>query len=352
MSQQSDSQKKNKHAGQPSQENFQYHQQPPQSHLQQQHQSYPLYSPDPHQIRQFPQYNMYVDPNVPYMQQGVPYQLYPQVSPYGQPVSYHPTNSYQSPFLYPQSSIFFNYLQSIQYVQKTYGSSYPQHSRHNHHHSQFSSASSSISIPRGPPKKPKQSGFALWVGNLPPNTTLIELCSLFGTNEIQSIFLIQRTLCAFVNYVSEAALKEGIRLFEKRGSSLRGNHLVVKIKTASKEEDVNDDTNPEEISATEITNRSSNTENRYFICKSLTVEDLHASVRLGLWDTQSHNQTTFNQAFKVGPYKLSSSCFFVRFFLIMFHILTYPIFLDLPKCVFNIFCKQSRRVLWICSHGW
>lgn len=298
MSRQNELQKKTKRVSQLSQKGIQQH---PQYNEQQQFQSYPIYASDPHQINPFPHYNMYIDPNALYMQQGVSYPIYPQVSPYGQPVSYHPANSYQLPFMLPQSSIFSNYLQSIQYLKKTQELKQQKYQQHSHHHTQLSSASSSISVPRGPPKKPKQSGFALWVGNLPPHTTLMELCHLFGTNEIESIFLIQRTLCAFVNYVSETALQEGIRQFEKRGFSLRGNHLVVKVKTESKEEQMNDDlNNADEISPAETTNRSSNTENRYFICKSLTLEDLHASVRLGLWDTQSHNQATFNEAFKVG----------------------------------------------------
>ncbi|PKS11829.1 hypothetical protein jhhlp_001123 [Lomentospora prolificans] len=37
---------------------------------------------------------------------------------------------------------------------------------------------------------------------------------------------------------------------------------------------------------------------RYFILKSLTVEDLEMSVRNGIWATQSHNEETLNAAFK------------------------------------------------------
>jgi hypothetical protein len=41
---------------------------------------------------------------------------------------------------------------------------------------------------------------------------------------------------------------------------------------------------------------------RYFILKSLTVEDLELSVRTGIWATQPHNEDTLNGAFKVsGP---------------------------------------------------
>lgn len=50
---------------------------------------------------------------------------------------------------------------------------------------------------------------------------------------------------------------------------------------------------------------------RYFILKSLTVEDLEMSVKNGVWATQSHNEETLNQAFEVptpsltGPVALS-----------------------------------------------
>jgi hypothetical protein len=39
---------------------------------------------------------------------------------------------------------------------------------------------------------------------------------------------------------------------------------------------------------------------RFFILKSLTVEDLELSVQTGVWATQLHNEETLNSAFKVG----------------------------------------------------
>ena len=38
---------------------------------------------------------------------------------------------------------------------------------------------------------------------------------------------------------------------------------------------------------------------KFFILKSLTVEDLELSVRTGIWATQAHNEETLNTAFKV-----------------------------------------------------
>ncbi|KAJ4344455.1 uncharacterized protein N0V89_012197 [Didymosphaeria variabile] len=67
------------------------------------------------------------------------------------------------------------------------------------------------SIPRGPPRKPKQSGHALWVGNLPPGTTVIALKDHFSrdaTKDIESLFLISKSNCAFVNYRTETSYLE------------------------------------------------------------------------------------------------------------------------------------------------
>jgi hypothetical protein len=38
---------------------------------------------------------------------------------------------------------------------------------------------------------------------------------------------------------------------------------------------------------------------RYFVVKSLTVEDLELSIRNGIWATQAHNEAALNQAFEV-----------------------------------------------------
>lgn len=39
---------------------------------------------------------------------------------------------------------------------------------------------------------------------------------------------------------------------------------------------------------------------KFFIVKSLTVEDLELSVRNGIWATQAHNEAALNKAFEVG----------------------------------------------------
>ena len=39
---------------------------------------------------------------------------------------------------------------------------------------------------------------------------------------------------------------------------------------------------------------------KYFIMKSLTVEDMELSVRNSIWATQSHNEDALNKSFEVG----------------------------------------------------
>jgi hypothetical protein len=45
-------------------------------------------------------------------------------------------------------------------------------------------------------------------------------------------------------------------------------------------------------------------QDKFFILKSLTVEDLQLSVRTHIWATQSHNEDTLNSAFRVSLHNL------------------------------------------------
>lgn len=65
------------------------------------------------------------------------------------------------------------------------------------------------------------------------------------------------------------------------------------------------DTLIDEPSVTEETDlvlqpsEGSRSSDRYFIVKSLTVEDLELSKQSGIWATQTHNETNLNHAFEV-----------------------------------------------------
>jgi hypothetical protein len=51
--------------------------------------------------------------------------------------------------------------------------------------------------------------------------------------------------------------------------------------------------------ASSVSSSKPSSQNRYFILKSLTQDDLDISVKSGLWATQPHNEAALNKAFKV-----------------------------------------------------
>ncbi|KAK5123965.1 hypothetical protein LTR85_002162 [Meristemomyces frigidus] len=196
------------------------------------------------------------------------------------------------------------------------------------------------SFPRGPPRKPKQSGHALWVGNLPPAATVTDLKDHFSrdaTKDIESLFLISKSNCAFVNYRTESACIAAMNRFHD--SRFHGVRLVCRLRrgstaspaspmqgpaTSNPIDDLPDglggpappsgDSGPVivgESRAEEVTLATSDEKTttaaasspqkvpeKYFIVKSLTVQDLEASVHNGTWATQSHNEDALNSAFE------------------------------------------------------
>ncbi|EMC91167.1 hypothetical protein BAUCODRAFT_570949 [Baudoinia panamericana UAMH 10762] len=189
--------------------------------------------------------------------------------------------------------------------------------------------------PRGPPRKPKQSGHALWVGNLPPAATVTDLKNHFScdaTKDIESLFLIAKSNCAFVNYRTEAACIAAMNRFHdsrfhgvrlvcrlRRGSTISGNSSTLPessspLPTGSPDGVALPDGHSTPIivgqgRATEesqtghmsstppMTDGETKVPEKYYILKSLTVSDLESSVRNGIWATQAHNEETLNRAF-------------------------------------------------------
>ncbi|KAM7197657.1 zinc finger CCCH domain containing protein [Naviculisporaceae sp. PSN 640] len=190
------------------------------------------------------------------------------------------------------------------------------------------------SIVRGPPRKPRQSGHAIWIGNLPPKTDLMSLvhhvCK--ETDGLESLFLISKSNCAFANFKDEQACVAAQRkLHDSQFQSVR---LVSRLRKSTVEgaAGVTAPTGPaassapsgaaqeseaawegegaaSEDTATVPTGEDDKTagsaaaegspgpKDRFFILKSLTVEDLELSVRTGIWATQSHNEQILNKAF-------------------------------------------------------
>ena len=180
------------------------------------------------------------------------------------------------------------------------------------------SHSSASSAPRGPPRKPKQSGHALWVGNLPPGTNIVDLKDHFSqgaTKELESVFLISKSNCAFVNYKTETACSAALSRFND--SRFHGARLVCRLRQGI----VSPGSNPDpigsstptlcqdgdpklsntEVGRTAAESRPSHTRvpSRYFIVKSLTVDDLELSRQSNIWATQTHNEEQLNQAYEV-----------------------------------------------------
>lgn len=152
---------------------------------------------------------------------------------------------------------------------------------------------------------------------------------------LESLFLIQKSNCAFANYKDEAScLAAQQKLHESKFQSVR---LVSRLRknTVEGASGVTAPTGPsattsqqpvasevKEHSAIETTEAQPNRvdddtpvastletkapvvvdaahKDKFFVLKSLTVEDLDLSVRTGIWATQSHNEEALNAAFKV-----------------------------------------------------
>lgn len=146
-----------------------------------------------------------------------------------------------------------------------------------------------------------------------------------ATTNIESVFLISKSNCAFVNYKSAAACAaalarfhdsrfQGVRLvcrlrkgFTTPGSGLGLGLGVLGPGCRSRPEETTDpppgaeagtsseNTIPGPLADGEV----SRSVDRYFIVKSLTVEDLELSKQSGVWATQTHNETNLNHAFEV-----------------------------------------------------
>ncbi|KAJ5288030.1 Nucleotide-binding alpha-beta plait [Penicillium angulare] len=167
-----------------------------------------------------------------------------------------------------------------------------------------------------PLRKPKQS-HPLWVGNLPRMVDLTELkdyCSQGATEDIESVFLISKSNCAFVNYRSAAAsatalarlhhsVFQDVRLVcrpRKSITELDSVHEAVAFPSQQPCETLG--VQEKHMAAVsdaiaKFPNESPHFSERYFIIKSLTVNDLELSKQSGIWTTQIHNEFKLNHAF-------------------------------------------------------
>lgn len=147
---------------------------------------------------------------------------------------------------------------------------------------------------------------------------------------LESLFLISKSNCAFANYKNEEVCSEAqqklhdskfnsVRLVSRlRKSTVEGaggatapsgpsaatSTVSPKEESASMSPSETDSGSPihlaESTSRLKSTSRQDGSQkDRFFILKSLTVEDLELSLGTGTWATQSHNEGTLNKAFKV-----------------------------------------------------
>ncbi|KAH6645562.1 YT521-B-like domain-containing protein, partial [Truncatella angustata] len=191
-------------------------------------------------------------------------------------------------------------------------------------------------VVRGPPRKPRQSGCAIWIGNLPPQTDLMSLvhhvCN--EASSLESLFLILKSNCAFANFKDdESCIRAQQKLHNSKFQSARlVSHLrknTVEGATGKPAHTGPSATSPGAPSVSPEPLKSQQTpmgpatqeavmgqekerdlrtapiggaaqqKDRFFVLKSLTVEDLDLSVRNGVWATQPHNEGSLNDAFKM-----------------------------------------------------
>lgn len=172
---------------------------------------------------------------------------------------------------------------------------------------------------------------ALWIGSLPPWTDIMELLNHVckETQGLESLLLIPKSRCAFTNYKDEATCSaaqqrlndsefQSVRLISrlrKNAARCRSRSSAATGQTTTRTERmIEAPTKPAEVLSSETPSpavgrhtmpiKKRNTGDKFFILKSLTIEDLDASVRTGKWATQSHNEKKLNEAFQVGGHSI------------------------------------------------
>lgn len=144
------------------------------------------------------------------------------------------------------------------------------------------------------------------------------------TNGLESLFLISKSNCAFANFKDEAAcvaaqLKihdsrfQTVRLVSRLRKALVGAVGGVSVPTGPAAlTPPQPSLTPSPVSENEKVSKkadekaqdsdkesSSISKDKFFVVKSLTVEDLELSVRNGIWATQIHNEEALNKAYQV-----------------------------------------------------
>jgi hypothetical protein len=151
---------------------------------------------------------------------------------------------------------------------------------------------------------------------------------------LESLFLISKSNCAFANYKDEpncvsAQAKihdsrfQTVRLVSRLRRSSVGNvsgvptgpsALTPPPPPVASTPPQDADRSPQEpsfISDSAAGEKAQSTPappDKYFVVKSLTVEDLELSVRNGIWATQTHNEEALNKAYQVSISDFWATC--------------------------------------------
>jgi hypothetical protein len=145
-------------------------------------------------------------------------------------------------------------------------------------------------------------------------------------NDIESVFLISKSNCAFVNYKTEESCQAAMSRFHD--SRFQNVRLVCRLRRGSSSStpatsqiplptDTNTDTQRVEVDASldsaspgmQPPASQEKVKEKYFVVKSLTAEDLERSVQSGVWATQAHNEAALSKAYEVSrhPRELKTS---------------------------------------------
>jgi len=150
------------------------------------------------------------------------------------------------------------------------------------------------------------------------------------TTGLESLFLISKSNCAFANFKDETSCNtaqqklheskfQSVRLVSRlRKSTVEGVsgqtapigpasaspsvHATTSDRGSSspfKPADQSSSTKEDGIQAKATSVEGGQQKDKFFILKSLTVEDLELSIQNGVWATQAHNEEALNKAFKV-----------------------------------------------------
>jgi hypothetical protein len=140
---------------------------------------------------------------------------------------------------------------------------------------------------------------------------------------LESVFLMSKSNCAFANFEDEATCATAqLKIHDSKFQAFRlvsrlrvNRNFAPKVPAALPAPSAptlvrnppSSDTKAEEenvqIKGAQESEENSSRKDRFFVMKSLTVQDLERSISSGIWATQSHNEEALNKAYEVrGPY--------------------------------------------------